>query len=64
MEQAQLEEEASVRCGNVLLTLGQGSFAQCMAGRSEAITHDDSVVQQQVEEARESLRVAQAQGCR
>ena len=62
--QAQLEEEASARCGNVLLTHGQGSFAQCMAGRSEAITHDDSAVEQQVEAARESLRVAQSMGCR
>jgi hypothetical protein len=62
--QAQLEEDASLRCGNVLLTHGQGSFAQCMAGRAEAITRDDSALQQQVEAARESLRAAQSHGCR
>jgi hypothetical protein len=62
--QALLEEDATLRCGQVLLTHGQGSFAQCMAGRSEALTRDHSALQQQVEVARETLKVAEAQGCR
>ncbi len=62
--QQQREEEETLQCGNVLLTHGQGSFAQCMAGRSDALMQDASALQKQVEVARESLKLAQANGCR
>ena len=62
--QGKLEEELTTRCQLSLLTHGQGTFAQCMAGRSEAITRDHSALEQQVEVARETLRLARAQGCR
>lgn len=62
--QQQREEEETLQCGNVLLTHGQGSFAQCMAGRSEALTQDQSAVQNRVEVAREMLEQAQRNGCR
>ena len=58
-----LEDQASRNCQQLLRTHGDGEFARCMAGRSEAVA-PDQLAQQQLETSRETLRRAQLNGCR
>jgi hypothetical protein len=61
LETAELEGLGQL-CQQILMTHGQGDFARCMAARSEALTRDTTP--DQLEQAREKLRSAQADGCR
>jgi hypothetical protein len=58
-----MQEQASQKCQQVLLTHGQGEFARCMASRAEVV-EPDQASQVQLETLRETLRRAQQSGCR
>lgn len=66
---AQLEESLQAEearqaeaCQQVLNTLGQGAWLRCQAGR--ALPPSESALPEQLDQAREVLRRAQAGGCR
>jgi hypothetical protein len=60
---AQTQDQENRNCQQVLLTHGHGSYAQCMAGRTEPAAADQ-LAQKQLETSRETLRRAQQNGCR